>query len=69
MVTKYNTGQIVYVPVTIDKVFQAGGRLLYTIKHGDYEFEDPILEDSVVEKNGMLILELPKPIENSLFLK
>lgn len=69
MVTKYNTGQIVYVPVTIDKAFQAGGRLLYTIKHRDFEFEDPILEESLVEKDGRLILEMPKPIDTSLFFK
>lgn len=69
MITKFDTGQIVYVPVKIDKAFQAGGRLLYTIKHRDYEFLDPILEESIVEKDGRLILEMPKPIDTSLFFK
>lgn len=69
MVSKYDTGQIVYVPVRIDKAYQAQGRLLYTIKHRDYEFEDPILENDLIEEDGRLILESPKPIDISLFFK
>lgn len=69
MVTKYETGQIVYVPVKIDKAFQAQGRLLYTIKHRDHEFDEPILEEDLIELDGKLILRGPDPIDISLFYK
>ena len=69
MVTKYNTGQIIYVPVRIDKAFEVQGRLLYTIKHRDYEFEDPVLETSLKEENGKVVLEFPRPLEMNIFQK
>lgn len=69
MITKYDTGQIVYVPVKIDKAFQVEERLLYTIRHGDYIFKDPILETSLKEENGKVILEIPKAIDKNIFFE